>query len=463
MFRVPLALTPKSVCGSLAAQSWEGWAAVWTTSSIWPARSRKIRSTASASRMAALFQWNSAGWASISRWVTCEVEDSGPKKRARMSLSIPTTSKPSPTKWSTASESIRPPAPVMIATGMRSVAPSSSGVDFQRLGDALLVGGDPLVDVGQHLLGAAPRPPLVQAEEPRAVGQVYRDISLARLLHRRDRHLVAGELPADRGRLAQRKAALVAAADVHRAPVPGAGIEQLPLDQVEQVLDVEEIAHLLATPPEPDVAERVAEVVGEHPVGEDPLVDLAHLPGSGDDAAAVDHGGDTEALAVLLDQHLGGQLGGTVERPRPLEREVLGDPLRPHSPHRLRGGDLEAGLGLLQVQLHLRRHWVDAAGREEDDEGAVAPRQLQAVVGAGEVGVDEVAGVAVDPAHRRRLGRALYQRRQLRQGLQIGGLADVALDEPHPRLLQLGQIQFRAPPVEVVEDQDLPLGMARSE
>ena len=31
---MPLALTPKSVCGSLAAQSCEGWAAVWTTSSI---------------------------------------------------------------------------------------------------------------------------------------------------------------------------------------------------------------------------------------------------------------------------------------------------------------------------------------------------------------------------------------------------------------------------------------------
>ena len=36
-----MALTPKSVCGSLAAQSWEGWAAVWTTSSILPACSRE--------------------------------------------------------------------------------------------------------------------------------------------------------------------------------------------------------------------------------------------------------------------------------------------------------------------------------------------------------------------------------------------------------------------------------------
>src|SRR3954454_10642964 len=118
-----------------------------------------------------------------------------------MSFSIPTTSKPSLTKWSTASEPIRPPAPVMIATGMRSVAPSLDchrlRVDFKRRGDALLVGGDPLVDVGQHLFGAAPRPPLVQAEESRAVGEVYRDVALARLLHRRHRHLVAGQPLAD--------------------------------------------------------------------------------------------------------------------------------------------------------------------------------------------------------------------------------------------------------------------------
>src|SRR3954471_15948107 len=262
--------------------------------------------TSAASRMST-FSHLKLACSSPSRGVTGEVEDSGPKKRARMSFSIPTTSKPSPMKWSTASEPIRPPAPVMIATGMRSVAPSGLGIDLKRLGNALLVGGNPVVDVGQHLLGAAPRSPLVQAEESRAVRQVYRHVPLARLLHRRDRHLVAGQPPADLGRLAQREAALAAAADVHRTPVPGVGIEQLALDQVDQVLDMEEIAHLLAMPSEADVAERVAEVVGEHPVGEHPLVDLPHLPGAGDDAATVDHRGDAEPLAVLLDQHLGGE------------------------------------------------------------------------------------------------------------------------------------------------------------
>ena len=86
------------------------------TSSIDPACSAKIRITSAASRMST-FSHLKESYSSTSRWVTCEVEDSGPKKRARMSFSIPTTSKPWPMKWSTASEPIRPPAPVMIATG----------------------------------------------------------------------------------------------------------------------------------------------------------------------------------------------------------------------------------------------------------------------------------------------------------------------------------------------------------
>ena len=65
-----------------------------------------------------------------SRSVTCEVEDSGPKKRARMSFSIPTTSKPSAMKCSTASEPIRPPAPVTIATGIYLLLPLSSEVSM---------------------------------------------------------------------------------------------------------------------------------------------------------------------------------------------------------------------------------------------------------------------------------------------------------------------------------------------
>src|SRR3954451_5777658 len=151
-----------------------------------------------------------------------------------MSFSIPTTSNPCETKWSTASEPIRPPAPVMIATGIRLLLPSRWGIDVESLGDSLLVGDDPLVDVAQPLLGTALGSPLVQAVKPRAVGQIYRDVALARLLHRGDRHLVAGQSLTDRGRLAQREAALATAADVHGAAVPGFGVKQLALDQVDQ-------------------------------------------------------------------------------------------------------------------------------------------------------------------------------------------------------------------------------------
>ncbi len=78
------------MCGSRAAQSWEGWAAAWITSSS-PETSAKARSTASESRMSASIERNS-GWASVSESVTCWVEASGPKKRERMSFSMPTTS-----------------------------------------------------------------------------------------------------------------------------------------------------------------------------------------------------------------------------------------------------------------------------------------------------------------------------------------------------------------------------------
>src|SRR6202012_288694 len=176
-FRVPLALTPKSVCGSLAAQSWDGCAAVWMISSMDPAWSRKIRSISAASRITT-FSHLTEAFSSTSRRVTWEVEDSGPKKRPRMSFSIPTTSKPWPMKWSTASEPIRPPAPVMIATGTVLLLPPRGGLDFERLGDPLLVGGDPLVDVGEHLLGTPPGAPLVEIEQPCAVGKIYGDVAL---------------------------------------------------------------------------------------------------------------------------------------------------------------------------------------------------------------------------------------------------------------------------------------------
>src|SRR5207245_8172791 len=130
------------------------------------------------------------------------------------------------------------------------------------------------------------------------------NVARASLLHRLDRNLVAGQLAADLGRLQQREAALSPAADIDGAPVPLLRIEQLQLNQVDQVLHVEKVANLLALAAEADVFERLAEVMGKHPVGEHPLVDPSHLPGTGDDTAAIDHRRNTEARSVLLDQQL---------------------------------------------------------------------------------------------------------------------------------------------------------------
>jgi hypothetical protein len=106
---VPFALTPKSVWGSPAAQSWDGCAAAWTTISIEPALSLNTRSTAPASRMS-ISSERKSGYLSRIWPVTCVVEASGPKKLARMSFSRPTTSNPAsassratPSRTSTAS------------------------------------------------------------------------------------------------------------------------------------------------------------------------------------------------------------------------------------------------------------------------------------------------------------------------------------------------------------------------
>src|SRR6201999_1372703 len=123
--------------------------------------------------------------------------------------------------------------------------PPGGDLDSQRLGDSLLVGGDPNADVGEHLLGAPPGPPLIELEQPGAVGKIDGDVPLPRLGDWRDRQLVAGPPPALR-RLQQREAALAAAAGVHGLAVPLLRVEQLPLDQVDKVFDVEEIAYLLA-------------------------------------------------------------------------------------------------------------------------------------------------------------------------------------------------------------------------
>ena len=56
------------------------------------------------------------------------------------------------------------------------------------------------------------------------------------------------------------------AADVHDDAGPVLRVGELLVDQLDQIVDVQQVADLLAGAAEADVAERPAEVVGEQPV-----------------------------------------------------------------------------------------------------------------------------------------------------------------------------------------------------
>src|SRR5215475_5003106 len=113
---VPTALTSKSVYGSRTAQSCDGCAAVCTTTAMSLPYFRKMPASASRSRMSMSWWEYASGSSVVSRSTFHAVDASEPKNCARMSLSMPTTSRPSPAKCRTASEPIRPAEPVTTAT-----------------------------------------------------------------------------------------------------------------------------------------------------------------------------------------------------------------------------------------------------------------------------------------------------------------------------------------------------------
>src|SRR5215204_3491410 len=103
--------------------------------------------------------------------------------------------------------------------------------------------------------------------QARAVAQVDRYVAGTVLGLGADRRLVAGQLAAERGRLQQREAALTAAADVRGDPAPAFGVAELAVDEVDQVVDVEQVANLLARAAVADVGQGAAEEVAEQPPG----------------------------------------------------------------------------------------------------------------------------------------------------------------------------------------------------
>ena len=119
-------------CGSEAAQSCDGCAAVWTTSS-------SLRPCAAKSALDALgiadVQLDVVEASYAAARCSAPGVTSMPQARrtyARMSFSTPTTSKPSSQRNAAHSEPTRPPDPVTIATGT-SISSTGGGADLRSL------------------------------------------------------------------------------------------------------------------------------------------------------------------------------------------------------------------------------------------------------------------------------------------------------------------------------------------
>ncbi len=264
------------------------------------------------------------------------------------------------------------------------------------------------MDVAEDRPRIALRAPVGEPEQLGAVRDVDGDVPGADLIGRRHLDLGARDLGAERRRLLEGQAAAPATADVGGHAIPMLGIAELTIDQLDQIVDVEEITDLLARAAKPDVVKRTTEVVGEHPVGEHALVDLAHLPRTGDHAATVDDRSQAVRGPVFLDQQFGGlsfvapyrlrapARGNASEMPAgeapgngcsvPSSNRVSVSPSTSDS----RGGDR-----------------IDAARREEDDVRAAAPGELEAVVGADQVRTDQIVRAAVVSGEHGRLGGTL--------------------------------------------------------
>ena len=106
------------------------------------------------------------------------------------------------------------------------------------------------------------------------------------------------------------------------------------------------------------------------------LVHLAHLPGTGDHAAAVDHTPNAVQIDVLSDQQLRTQLCRAVEGTRAAERKCLREPPRGRPRHLLLVGELEASGGLAVLETVDQPDRVHAAGREEDEVGTTSASDL---------------------------------------------------------------------------------------
>ena len=122
-------------------------------------------------------------------------------------------------------------------------------------------------------------------------------------------------------------------------------------NQIVEIGDVQQVTDLSAFPSMADIGERSAIDMPRQPERDHALIDLAHLPGAGEDAAAQDSGTKAVSGAILVDELLGGEFRRSVDRTRPRRAEAFGNAaLGPTVPCRP-GFDLEAFTGADERQV----------------------------------------------------------------------------------------------------------------
>ena len=113
-------------------------------------------------------------------------------------------------------------------------------------------------------------------------------------------HSAPGDILAEAGQFQQRNRNVRSTADVVNATVPGIWAFNLTDEQFEQVLDVQQVSHLLACAAEAGVLQGAIKMMAGHPQCHDPLVNLAHLPGAANNPATIDQCGQAASVVVLL-------------------------------------------------------------------------------------------------------------------------------------------------------------------
>jgi hypothetical protein len=209
----------------------------------------------------------------------------------------------------------------------------------------------------------------------------------------------------------------------------------------------QDVADLQPGAAKPVIGERPPEEVTCRPKDDEALVDLAHLPRSPHDAAAVDDRSQSIEGNVLGDNQFRTKLARPVERAAPRERKVLGDAAGRPAGARTPVRDDKSCLGRDQRQFAQRCDRIYPARRQEDDRGPMLTGVTETIDRADQVRVDQISITACKAGLDGGLGRALDEQIQISRVNKVLTVADVAVAEFNPARSQPRQRQLATPPL----------------